>query len=104
VPLPLRRTPQRRRAAATGRTRTAKVTTAVNGVQQRDRSHDGEHTAAARLHGWGRHDRIPRLITRAAYEAAITATKRAPEGKRAPEPNADAVFASVHEAAPAAEG
>lgn len=89
-------------AAVTGRTRVPKVIVGVNGVPQKDREFSGEHTAAARLHRWGRHDAIPREITRDAYEAAIRATKRAPEGKRSPEPHPDALFESIHPA-PAAE-
>jgi hypothetical protein len=89
-------------AVETGRKRVARIVTMVNGSAQKDRQFAGEHTAAARLHCWGRSDVVTREITREAYEAAITATKRAPEGGSSPVPHPDALFASIYPTAHAA--
>jgi hypothetical protein len=83
-------------ATETGRTRKPRVAAFVNGTPQRDRTLRGDHTAAAVLHRWRRDDAIPRPITRASYEAAIRAAKRAPEGQREPQPHPEALWALVN--------
>jgi hypothetical protein len=81
---------------ATGHGRAERVRMSTSNGEVPGPSFDGDHRAASRLHGWGRADRIPRPISREDYEAAIKAAKRAPEGKRSPQPHPGANFAPLN--------